>query len=108
VPKHEIIVPSNPHTPNWFGYVDIRDVVQALNLAINTREIKHGVFHICAENPFMKYDITQAKKILGFKPLHNYEELPAKKNEDAYRGEFSANVKLKFFRIAALLRKKKL
>lgn len=92
VPKHEIIFPLDPNTPNWFGYVDIRDVVQALDLAVETTNVKHGVFHICAENAFAKYDITEAKKRLGFNPAHNYEEFFIAKNKNAAGHEKKINI----------------
>jgi len=79
VPQHEIIVPHDPNTPSWFGYVHIDDVVEAYDLAINADGIKHGVFHISAENALMKYDISDAKARLGFKPVHNYEGFLEKK-----------------------------
>ena len=87
VPQHKIIFPSDPNTPNWYGYVDIRDVVYAFDLAINVEGIKHGVFHICAENMFMKYDITEAKKKLGFRPAHNHVKFLPKKSLKAVKYE---------------------
>lgn len=87
VPQHEIIFPSDPNTPSWYGYVDIRDVVHAFDLAINANDIKHGVFHICAENTVMKYDITEAKQKLGFNPIHNNEKFLPKKNKETVKYE---------------------
>jgi nucleoside-diphosphate-sugar epimerase len=85
-----------------WGYVDVRDVAQAYRLALETEKLEHEAFFISAENTFTKtsslelirrhypkvrkisneylkeehkalFDITKAKKILGFQPEFNYE-----------------------------------
>jgi nucleoside-diphosphate-sugar epimerase len=105
VPKHAIVFPPDPDTPNWYGYVDIRDVICAFDLAINAKGIKHGVFHINAENSVMKYDITGARKVLGFKPIHNNEEFLAKKTEEVFKQGFPGYMRRILLRITSRLRR---
>lgn len=105
VPKHDIVFPSDPNTPNWYGYVDVRDVVNAFDLAINAEGIKHGVFHINAENSVMKYDITNAKQILGFKPLHNNEELFSEDSADAINQKKPDSIRRMLSNISSRLRR---
>ena len=85
-------------------YVDVRDVVQAFRLGIEKKEIRYGIFNIGAEDTpsdwdsikLAKYfypevairepliyfvdkkralwDISKARKELGYKPVHNWKE----------------------------------
>jgi uronate dehydrogenase len=75
VPQHKVDVPANPLAKHWLGAVHIDDVVEAFRLAIDNDKIDFGIFHICADNPKAKFDISRAKKILGFSPRHNLGEL---------------------------------
>jgi len=70
VPQHELVVPLNPLTPHWLGAVHIEDVVEAYRLALDDGDIRFGVFHIAADSPASKFDITKAKAILGYEPRH--------------------------------------
>ena len=74
VPQHELILPKNPFTSRWLGVVHIEDVIEAYRLAIESEGIRFDVFHIAADNPYAKFDITRAKNILGYRPKHNFIE----------------------------------
>ncbi|MFQ5427983.1 MAG: NAD-dependent epimerase/dehydratase family protein [Thermodesulfobacteriota bacterium] len=75
VPKHDVTAPANPLARHWLGAVHIDDVVEAFRLAIDNNTIDFDIFHVCADNPKAKFDITKAKKILGFSPRHNLNEI---------------------------------
>lgn len=75
VPQHELAVPNDPSaSPHWLSAVHIDDVVEALRLAIDNDVIHFGIFHIAANSPYSKFDITKAKNILGYRPRHNFSE----------------------------------
>ncbi len=73
VPQHQFAPPA-PGTVPWLGFVHIDDVLAILKLALENEEITFGIFHIAPDNKFSKFDITLAKRLLKFKPLHNFEE----------------------------------
>lgn len=75
VPQHELVVPSNPFASRWLGAVHIEDVIEAFRLAIENETVRFDVFHIAADSPYSKFDITRAKNILGYKPKHNFGEV---------------------------------
>jgi len=75
VPKHNVQAPANPLARHWLGAVHIDDVVAAFRLAIDNDTIDFDIFHVCADNPKAKFDITKAKKILGFSPKHSLNEI---------------------------------
>jgi len=75
VPQHNITIPANPFLPHWLGIVHIEDVIQAYRLAIDNETVHYGVFHIASNNRYSKFDITRAKKELGFTPQYNFEDL---------------------------------
>lgn len=74
VPQHEIAAPANPFAAHWLGAVHIEDVIQAFRLALDNEKIRFGVFHIAADSPKSKFDITNAKSVLGFRPEHDLGE----------------------------------
>ncbi len=74
VPQHELMVPANPFASHWLGAVHIEDVLQAYKLAIDNDNIRFGVFHIAADNPKSKFDITNAKGVLGYRPRQDFSE----------------------------------
>lgn len=71
VPQHELHVPANPFASRWLGAVHIDDVVEAFRLAVESRDIRYGVFHIAADSPACKFDISRAKAVLGFRPKYD-------------------------------------
>jgi len=75
LPKHGVTAPANPLARHWLGAVHIDDVVEAFRLAIDNDTIDFDIFHVCADNPKAKFDITKAKKILGFSPKHSLNEI---------------------------------
>lgn len=62
--------------------VERRDVAQAYHLAL-TRPLPNPfeVFHIFHQRPGDRMPITKAKRVLGFEPKYNYEELWRLKGE---------------------------
>jgi len=74
VPQHELLPPKNPFTSRWLGAVHIEDVIEAYRLAVENEGIHFDVFHIGADSPCSKFDITRAKNILGYRPKHNFTE----------------------------------
>ena len=74
VPQHKLVVPSNPFASRWLGAVHIEDVIEAYGLAVESESIGFDVFHIAADSPCSKFDITRAKNILGYRPKHNFTE----------------------------------
>lgn len=74
VPQHEIMLPANPFASHWLGVVHIEDVLQAYKLAIDNDTIRFGVFHIAADNPKSKFDITNAKHVLGYRPRQDFSD----------------------------------
>ena len=74
VPQHKLVLPSNPFASRWIGVVHIEDVIEAYRLAVESESIRFDVFHIAAESPYSKFDITRAKNILGYRPKHNFTE----------------------------------
>lgn len=74
VPQHDLVVPNNPFVSRWIGVVHIEDVIEAYRLAVESEGIPFDVFHIAAESPRSKFDITRAKNILGYRPKHNFIE----------------------------------
>jgi len=75
VPQHEIAAPANPFAAHWLGAVHIDDVVEAFRLALDNETVRFDIFHVCADNPKAKFDITKAKGILGFSPVHNLSDI---------------------------------
>lgn len=75
VPQHKLVIPSNPFASRWLGAVHIEDVVEAFRLAIENENVCFDIFHIAADSPYSKFDITKAKNILGYKPKQNFGEV---------------------------------
>jgi uronate dehydrogenase len=72
VPQHKFVAPQKGNVP-WIGFVDIEDVLQLLDLALAQEKLKYGIFHAAPDNRFSAFDISSAKKLLGYKPIHNFE-----------------------------------
>lgn len=75
VPQHKIIAPANPLVKHWLGTVHIEDVLQAFKLSVDNESIGFGVFHIAADSPYSKFDITKAKEVLGYRPRHDLSDI---------------------------------
>ncbi|MBI2414037.1 MAG: NAD(P)-dependent oxidoreductase [Deltaproteobacteria bacterium] len=75
VPQHKITAPANPLARHWLGAVHIEDVLQAFRLAIDNDGIAYGVYHVAADNPASKFDISKARSELGYRPAHDLKEL---------------------------------
>lgn len=74
VPQHELTVPLIP-SPHWLGAVHIDDVIEAFRLALDNEDVCFDVFHIAADSPYAKFDISKARAILGYRPRHDLSEV---------------------------------
>jgi nucleoside-diphosphate-sugar epimerase len=72
IPQHEFIAPPKGAVP-WISFVDIEDVLQEISLALENETIKYGIFHAAPDSKFSTFDVSIAKKVLGYKPKHNFE-----------------------------------
>jgi nucleoside-diphosphate-sugar epimerase len=68
------VAPERPDRP-WFVHVDPRDVAQAVECTLAT-EVEHGCFQIVAGRPDALFDWTEAVQALGYRPEHNWPEIP--------------------------------
>lgn len=73
VPQHEFVAPPKGTIP-WISFVDIDDVLQEILLALENKTLEYGVFHAAPDNKFSMFDISIAKKVLGYKPQYNFEK----------------------------------
>jgi len=73
-PGHERAAPDQHSIPS--SCVERRDIAQAYDLAL-TRPLpsRYEVFHIFHERPGDRFPIDKAKRLLGFRPRYNFEEL---------------------------------
>ena len=71
---HEFAAPDQHTIPS--SCVERRDIAQAYGLAL-TRPLpsRFEVFHIFHDRPGERFPIDKAKRILGFRPQFNCEEL---------------------------------
>jgi nucleoside-diphosphate-sugar epimerase len=60
-------VRGRPFDPLW---VDERDVVQAVSLALVSRLGRFQVFHIQSDSPKARFAVTRAKSALKYRPQH--------------------------------------
>jgi nucleoside-diphosphate-sugar epimerase len=60
-------VANRPFDPMW---VDERDVVQAVSLALASKLGRFQVFHIQPDSPKSRFAVTRAKGILKYRPQH--------------------------------------
>ncbi len=67
--------PEKPAGP-WFVYVDPRDVAQAVQRALETQDVRYGCYNIVAGRRDAAFDWTQASQELGYRPEHNWPEIP--------------------------------
>ena len=75
-----MVVPQHPAPPRpsadavgWCGAVHLDDVVEAYRLALDNEAVRYGVYHIAAEGPHSKFDVSQAKAALGYQPRHTLD-----------------------------------
>ena len=75
--------PSAPdaHVPHWFNYVDPGDVAQAAASALRSDSLEQTEYFIMADHPEAAYDISAAKRDLGYRPLTNWSEIRSPKSE---------------------------
>lgn len=73
-PQHEFSLHKSKTGCPWIGFVHIDDVLQALKLAVENENILFDIFHIAPDSRHSIFDISKAKNILGFKPIHNFNE----------------------------------
>lgn len=79
VPQHELGRPRDPSAPAWLGAVHIEDVVEAFRLALDDAKTRHGVFHVASGSAHSKFDITLARRVLGYAPRHPLDDaLPSR------------------------------
>lgn len=79
VPQHDLARPRDPSAPAWLGAVHIDDVVEAFRLALDDGTTRHGVFHVASGSPHSKFDITLARRVLGYAPRHPLDDaLPSR------------------------------
>lgn len=69
--------PSVPVPPRrrWFNYVDPRDVAQAIGGALSAPHLQQSSYFVVAAHPESAYDISAARRDLGYIPQHNWLEL---------------------------------
>jgi len=75
-----VVFPQHPFHPAkgaipWIIFVHIDDLLLMLKLALEDQKIKFGIYHIAPEGKYSAFDISLAKKDLGYKPSFNFEEL---------------------------------
>jgi nucleoside-diphosphate-sugar epimerase len=69
--------PSPPVSPrrHWFNYVDPRDVAQAVEGALLSSSVRQSSYFVVADHPQGVYDISAARRDLGYTPAHNWLDL---------------------------------
>jgi nucleoside-diphosphate-sugar epimerase len=69
--------PTLPVPPRryWFNYVDPRDVAQAVEGALRSGNVRQSSYFVVADHPQSAYDISAARRDLGYAPIHNWLEL---------------------------------
>lgn len=69
--------PRKPDTPSryWFNYVDPRDVAQAIGCALAS-DIAYGCYQTVAGRDDALFDWRPTRDELGYRPKHNWEEIP--------------------------------
>ena len=81
--------PARPETRMtnqfWFRHVDPRDVAQAIDIAI-TADREHGCYHLIAGRADSMFDWTTASTELGYRPAHNWPEIPVSLNRFSREG----------------------
>lgn len=72
-------LPSRPESLKamrpWFRHVDPRDVAQAIDAALASKR-DHGCYHLVAGRADAMFDWTAATTDLGYRPAHNWPEIP--------------------------------
>src|SRR5579871_3207544 len=69
--------PTLPAPPQryWFTYVDPRDVAQAVEGALRSASVRQSSYFIVADHPHLAYDISAARRDLGYAPVYNWPDL---------------------------------
>jgi nucleoside-diphosphate-sugar epimerase len=75
--------PKEPEDPNqpWFIYVSPKDVAYAIQGALET-EVTNGAYNILAGRQDSLYDISAARRDLGFAPQFNWPEISEGKSHE--------------------------
>ena len=68
--------PGRPMTEMKFypGWIHRQDVGRAYRLAVQAKHTGFEVFHILADVPGLKWDVSKARRLLGFIAEHRFEE----------------------------------
>jgi nucleoside-diphosphate-sugar epimerase len=69
--------PTPPVSPrrHWFNYVDPRDVAQAVEGALRSTSVRQSSYFVVADHLQGVYDISAARRDLGYDPAHNWLDL---------------------------------
>ncbi|MFC4597648.1 NAD-dependent epimerase/dehydratase family protein [Cohnella hongkongensis] len=67
-------VPDNPDK-HWFQYVAPEDLAQAIEGAVTTQRAAQSSYFIVAGHPEAAFDISSARRDLGYDPQRNWTEL---------------------------------
>jgi nucleoside-diphosphate-sugar epimerase len=62
-------VKDKPFDPLW---VEERDVVQAVSLALSARPVPWQIFHIQPDSPKSRFAVTRAKAVLKYEPRYRW------------------------------------
>jgi nucleoside-diphosphate-sugar epimerase len=60
----------------WFLYVDPRDVAGAIVRALAADAPAYGTYAVLADRPDTMVDLTPTREQLGYRPRHNWPEIP--------------------------------
>jgi nucleoside-diphosphate-sugar epimerase len=71
-PDPRLPVPPRRH---WFNYVDPRDVAQAVEGALRSSSVRQSSYFVVADHPQSAYDLSAARRDLGYAPVHNWLDL---------------------------------
>ena len=81
-PGYEFAAPDQHGIPS--SCVERRDIAEAYHLALTVPlPSRFEIFHLFHERPGDRFPISKAKRVLGFSPRYNYEELWQKKRGSA-------------------------
>jgi nucleoside-diphosphate-sugar epimerase len=75
--------PTLPESPRryWFNYVDPRDVSQAVEGALRAARVTQSSYFVVADHPQSAYDISAARRDLGFVPAYNWLDMQVSADE---------------------------
>ncbi len=75
-----VVFPQHAFNPQvvdsvaWNIFVHIEDLLLMLKLALEDQKIKFGIYHIAPDNKYSAFDISLAKKELGYRPAYGFEK----------------------------------